>query len=58
MNHMMSMADLMAIDVEIPMIDSGHFLEKEFTEFLWILKWYYAKLSIRFIHVTVVYMVI
>ena len=32
--HMMSMADLMAIGVEIPRIDRGCSLEKEFTELI------------------------
>ena len=30
--HMMSMTDPMAIDIETPMIDSGCYSEKEFTE--------------------------
>ena len=34
LTHMMSMADLVAIDVEIPMIDSGCSLEKEFIELI------------------------
>ena len=32
--HMMSMIDLVAIGVETPRIDSGCFLEKEFTELI------------------------
>ena len=32
--HMMSMADLIAIGVEAPRIDSGCSLEKEFTELI------------------------
>ena len=32
LTHMMSMADLVAIGVETPRIDSGCSLEKEFTE--------------------------
>ena len=34
LTHIMSMADLMAIDVETPRIDSGCSLEKEFTELI------------------------
>ena len=34
MTHMMSMADLVAIDVETPRMDSGYSLEKEFTELI------------------------
>ena len=30
--HMMSVAYLVTIGLETPMIDSGHFLEKEFIE--------------------------
>ena len=33
-SHMMSMTDFVAISVEIPMIDSGCFLEKEFIELI------------------------
>ena len=32
--HVMSMANLVAISVETPMIDSGGSLEKEFTELI------------------------
>ena len=32
--HMMSMVDLVAINVETPMIDSGCSFEKEFNEFI------------------------
>ena len=56
---MMSMVDPMAIGVETPRIDSGCSLEKEFTELIRMNpEWYYAKLSIRLIHVTVVYVVL
>ena len=34
LSHMMIMADLIAIDVEILRIDSGCSLEKEFTELI------------------------
>ena len=34
LTYMMSMADLMAIRVETPRIDSGCSLEKEFTELI------------------------
>ena len=34
MTHMMSMADLVAIGVETPRIDSGCSLEKEFSELI------------------------
>ena len=34
--HMMSMADPVAIGVETPKIDSGCYLEKEFTELIHI----------------------
>ena len=34
LTHMMSMADLVAISVETPRIDSGCSLEKEFTELI------------------------
>ena len=34
LTHMMSMADLVAIGVETPRIDSGCSLEKEFTELI------------------------
>ena len=33
-NHMMSMVDLVAISVEIPRIDSGCSLEKDFIELI------------------------
>ena len=36
LTHMMSMADLVAIGVEIPKIDSGCSLEKEFIELIHI----------------------
>ena len=32
--HMMSMVDLVAINVETPMIDSGCSFDKEFNEFI------------------------
>ena len=34
LTHMMSMADLVAIGVETPRIDSGCSLEKDFTELI------------------------
>ena len=34
--HMMSMVDLMAINIEIPRIDSPYSLEKEFIELIHI----------------------
>ena len=34
LTHMMSMVDLVAIDVETPRIDRGCSLEKEFTELI------------------------
>ena len=34
LSHMMSMADLVAIGVETPRIDSGYSSEKEFTELI------------------------
>ena len=34
LTHMMSMVDLVAIGVETPRIDSGCYLEKEFTELI------------------------
>ena len=34
LTHMISMANLVAIGVETPRIDSGCFLEKEFTELI------------------------
>ena len=34
--HMMSMADPVAIDVETLRIDSGYFLEKEFTKLIFM----------------------
>ena len=34
LTHVMSMADHVAIGIETPMIDSGWYLEKEFTELI------------------------
>ena len=58
--HMMSMADPIAIGVETLRIDSGCSLEKEFTELnpYESLNDNIPKLSIRLIHVTVVYEVL
>ena len=36
MTHMTSMFDHVAIGIETPMIDSGCFLEKEFTKLIYI----------------------
>ena len=58
LTHMMSMVDPVAIGVETPRIDSGCSLEKEFTELIRMNPWYYAKFSIRLIHITVVYVVL
>ena len=54
LTHMMSIADPVTIDVETPRIDSGCSLEKEFTELISM----NAKLLIRLIHVTIVYVVL
>ena len=56
---MMSIADPMAINVETPRIDSGALWRKSSLNlFVWIPGWYYIKLPIRLIHVTVVYVVL
>ena len=34
LTHMMSMVDIMAIIIETPTIESGYFLEKEFTKLI------------------------
>ena len=57
--HLMSMTNPLAIGVETKMIDIGCSLGKEFTEFIYMNPWmYYVKLSIKLIHVIVVYLVL
>ena len=47
LNHMMSMVDLVAIDIETPKIDSGCSLDKDFTKLIRMNLWMVLYLTVN-----------